>query len=119
MNRMPFGLVNSQSSYQRLMDSTLKNVDHTEPYTDDICVHSNTFEQHLKDVELTLRPSEESNVQRRMEKCYFAFTEVEFIGHIISKNGHSPTPRLVEKIRNVQEPKGKKELQRFLGMATF
>ena len=58
MNMMPFGLVNSQSSYQRLMDTTLRHVDHAEPYIDHICIHSSTFEQHLDDLESTWRALE-------------------------------------------------------------
>ena len=124
MNRMPFGLVNSQSSYERLMDTTLRHVDHAEPYIDDICIHSSTFEQHLIDLESTLQALEKANIQLRVEKCKFAFKNVEFIGHVISESGHSPTPNLLDKqvrikIRNVQTPRGKKELQRFLGLANL
>ena len=70
---MPFDLVNSQSSYQRLMDATLRHVDHAEPYIDDICVHSSTFEQHLNDLESTLQALEGANIQLRIEKCNFYF----------------------------------------------
>ena len=45
MNRMPFGLVNSQSSYQRLMDATFKEVNHVEPTSmifASILLHSNS-----------------------------------------------------------------------------
>ena len=41
-NRMSFGLINSGSTYQRLMDETLRDVNRADPYVDDICVHSNT-----------------------------------------------------------------------------
>ena len=47
------------------------------------------------------------------------FREIEFIGHVISHDGHHPTPRLLEKIRDVQSPKRKKDLQSFLGLANF
>ena len=102
-----------------LMDNTLKNVDRAEPYIDDICVHSPTFDQHLVDLESTFQALEKSSVQLRREKCFFGSHSIEFIGHIVSEGGHSPTPRLVEKIQSAPIPKGKKELQRFLGMANF
>ena len=119
MNIMPFGFVNSQSSYQRLMDTTFKNVKHAEPCIDDICVHSRTFEHHLEDLESVFQALGNANIQLRKEKCNFGFREVEFIGHVISHDGHHPTPRLLEKIRDVQPPKGKKDLQRFLSLANF
>ena len=119
MNRMLFGLVNSQSSYQRLMDATFKEVNHVEPYIDDICIHSATFEQHLEDVESVFQALEKANIQLRLEKCNFGYQEVEFLGHMISNEGHCPTPHLLEKVRNAQPPNGKKELQRFLGLCNF
>ena len=95
-NRMPFGLINSGSTYQRLMDETLKLVDRADPYVDDICVHSMDFEGHLSDLKATLEALRKANVQLRRDKCTFGYSEGEFVGHIISKEGHRPIPRLVE-----------------------
>ena len=51
-NRIPFGLVNSGSTYQRLMDETLRPVIHAHPYVEDICVHSAEFNINI----VTLNP---------------------------------------------------------------
>ena len=39
MNRMAFGLCNSQATYQRLMDDSLRGVENADSYIDDICIH--------------------------------------------------------------------------------
>ena len=50
MVRMPFGLCNSQATYQRLMDSTLEGIEAADPNVDDTCVHSPDFENHMRDL---------------------------------------------------------------------
>ena len=48
--RMPFGLVNASSTYQRLMDIILSNTNSAYPYIDDVFIYSKTWLQHLRDV---------------------------------------------------------------------
>ena len=42
---MPFGLCNSQATFQRLMDNNLEKVPRAESYVDDCCVFSRSFEE--------------------------------------------------------------------------
>ena len=119
MNRMPFGLVNSQSSYQRLMDETLKHLDRADPFVGDTCIHSERFEQHYTDLESTLKALKTANIQLRKDKCSFGYPSGKFLGHIVSSNGRSPLPRLVKKIHEAENPMNRKQVQRFLGLANF
>ena len=116
---MPFGLVNSGSTYQRLMDETLRDVKQADPYVDDICIHSHSFTKHISDLRRTFECLKRVNLQLRRDKCTFGYYKGEFLGHLVSKEGHCPSPRLVEKIRNAEKPKNKEELLRFLGLANF
>ena len=47
MKVVPFGLVNSQATFQRLMNTTLRGVKHAESYVDDCIIYSNNFEEHM------------------------------------------------------------------------
>ena len=76
---MPFGLVNSQATFQRLMDNTLQGLNRTESYIDDCIIYSCSFEEHLKD--LRADTSNFASVFRE---------EVEFLGHVVSKEGRRP-----------------------------
>ena len=119
INHMPFGLVNSQSSYQRLMDETLKHVDRADPFVDDTCIHSGNFEQHYADLEDTFKALKTASIQLRRDKCSFGYPGGEFLGHMLSPDGRSPLPRLVGKIREAEKPTNRKQVQRFLGLANF
>ena len=119
MNRMPFGLVNSQSSYQRLMDETMKHVEMADPFVDDTCIHSTDFKQHLADLQLTFEALSSAGIQLKREKCSFGYPSGEFLGHIVTETGHRPAERLVSKIEQAQVPVNKKQLQKFFGLANF
>ena len=45
---MPFGMKNSQATFQRLMNMCLKNLEGFEVYVDDIVIFSDTWEEDLK-----------------------------------------------------------------------
>ena len=52
-------------------------------------------------------------------KCHFNRTSVRYLGHLLTGDGFSIDPERVKIIREVEPPKTKKELQRFLGMVNF
>ena len=113
-NRMPFGLVNSGSTYQRLKDETLKP-----PYVNDICVHLAEFNINIADLKSALEAFSKANVQLRRDKCSFGYREGEFVGRMITAEGHYPTPRLVEKIKTAERTRTNKELLRFMGLVNY
>ena len=47
MKVMPFGLVNAQATFQRLMDTVLRGLNNTESYIDDCIIYSCSFKQHM------------------------------------------------------------------------
>ena len=52
---MPFGMINSGATFQRLMDQTLESVERGEGYKDDILVYSKTLEEHIRDLRQTFQ----------------------------------------------------------------
>ena len=71
------------------------------------------------DLRRTLEAYREVGVQLRRDKCRFGYQEGEFVGHIISADGHRPAPATVTRISEAPQPKCRRELQRFLGMANY
>ena len=87
---MPFGLCNAPSSYQRVIDTVLKNAPHSLPYIDDTLTFSISFKDHLEHLREVLNCYREANLQLRRDRCYFGYTEIEFLGHTLSSLGYRP-----------------------------
>ena len=90
MTVMPFGLVNFQATFQRMMDCTLKGLKHTESYIDDCIIYSQTFEQHLVDLQEVLERMKQANIHIKYRKCQLGDDKVEFLGHSVSEEGRRP-----------------------------
>ena len=117
--RFPQGLRTSPNSFQLLMDKILHNLTFTCVlcYLDDICIFSETFEQHISDLHEVLSRLQTAGLKLKAKpKCKFAFPECVFLGHSISKAGISPPSDRIELLKDYPVPKNRKELQRALGM---
>ena len=119
MLRMPFGLKNSQSTQQRLMDNTLRNVPNTDAYVDNILTHSVMFNDHLSHLGKCLTELGINNLSLRLDKCDFAKPKVEQFGFVISPYGFKPSYENVKKIQDYPRPKCSKEVRQFLGLANY
>jgi hypothetical protein len=73
-NRLPFGLSNSPSSFQRLMDIVLKNLVGTECCVsiDDNVIYSKSAQEHALRMENVLQRLDKANLQLQPGKCVCA-----------------------------------------------
>lgn len=119
--RMPFGLCNAPATFQRMMNKALGNLVYTKVlvYIDDIIIYSDTFEQHLKDIEEVFRKLKEANIKLSRSKCYFCQDEVEFLGYRVGQMGVKTVQSKIEKIQNYPIPKDVTQLRGFLGLAGY
>ncbi len=118
---MPFGLSNAGATFQRTMELALAGLqwNHCLPYLDDIIIYSETFDQHLNDIESVLQRFGKHKFKIKLKKCHFCQKQIKFLGHIVSAEGIRPDP---DKIRVVQDyilPKSVKEVKQFLGLASY
>ena len=111
---MPFGLCNAQATYQRAIDSALREANDSLPYIDDTLTYSRSFAEHLKHLRVVLESYRSAKMQLRLDKCKFAFHETEFLGHLLSRGGYQPLPSLVAKIRDQPRPQSS-----FLGLIYY
>ena len=119
--RMPFGLKNAPAIYQRMMDQILGDYkgDFADVLLDDILIYSDTYEEHLKHIQLVLARLKEHNVALRFDKCQFACSELYYLGHVINQDGKQADPDKIAAISKLAPPKTKKEVRSFLGMAGY
>ena len=120
-NVMPFGLCNAPGTFQRLMNYVLQDFlgKFVAVYLDDIIIYSRTFEQHIDHIRQIFGALRKATLKIKIKKAYFCFPNIAFLGHIVGRNGISPDPAKVEKIRNFPEPTNLKELRGALGLFSY
>ena len=118
-NRMPFGLCNAGATFQRAMEKLLINLDFAGAYIDDIMVHSTTMEQHLIHLREVFSRLRASKLKAKISKCQFATKTAKFLGFIVSNGGISVDTEKVESVKTFPIPRGKKEVKRFIGFASY
>lgn len=119
--KLPFGLKNAPSTFERLMDFVLAGLKEESilVYMDDILIASSTIEEHLEKLEMVFKRLRQYNLKLKPSKCQFLKTSVTYLGYLFDQGGVRPDPKNVEAILNFPTPKDIKGVQSFLGMVNF
>ena len=88
-------------------------------YLDDIIVLGKTFDDHLLNLAAVFHRLREAGLKVKPSKCAFLKSEVCYLGHIISRNGVAADPQKIEKVANWPAPTMTREIQQFLGFASY
>ncbi len=116
---MPFGLMNSQATLQRMMDIILLNVANVRCYIEDVVVFWKNTEEHARYLENVFAILKNNGLRLRIKKCSFMQPSVELLGHIVDKNSVHVDEQKLEKVRDAIQPATRKECQSFLGLASY
>lgn len=117
--RMPFGLRNAAQTFQRFMDQVLRGLNFVFVYIDDVLVASTSLEQHKHHLELIFDRFQSFGITINPEKCVFASSHLDFLGHRIDSHGIRPLPDKATAILDYPLPQSTKSLRRFLGMVNY
>ena len=119
--RMPFGLSNAGSSFCHLMEQCLGDQQFVTLllYLDDICIFAPTIDEMLDRIQLVFNRLKSFNLKIKPKKCQIFSTSVLFLGHVLSAEGISANPEKVDKVKTWPVPKNIKEVQSFLGLASY
>ena len=120
-NRMPFGLCNAPSTFQRLMQRLFgdQQCQSLLLYLDDIVVYSTSVAQHVQRLEVVLDRLQREGLKVKLSKCAFFQREVRYLGHIISNHGVATDPAKIEAVEQWPRPLQVSELRSFLGFASY
>ena len=118
---MPFWLSNSGSSFCHLMEMCLGDQQFVTLllYLDNSCIFATSIDKMLDCIELVFKWSEEFNLKIKPAKCHFFQHSIISLGHVLSAEGISANPKKVEKVKNWPVPTNPKELQSYLGLASY
>ncbi|XP_041026999.1 uncharacterized protein LOC121267215 [Juglans microcarpa x Juglans regia] len=116
---MPFGLTNAPSTFQALMNDVFKPFlrKFVIVFFDDILVYSKDLAAHLTHLATVLGVLKQNQLYAKKSKCHFACQEIEYLGHLISKEGVKADPRKLE--ANWPVPRTLKALRDFLGLTGY
>ncbi|MBW0524040.1 hypothetical protein O181_063755 [Austropuccinia psidii MF-1] len=120
--RMPFGVKNAPSYYQRMMN-TIFPEELSEGlliiYIDDIIVYSETWDSHLARLERVLKKIVQVNMKISLKKCHFAYSELKSLGHVVSGLSLGIDKNKVAAVLLKPMPQTNKEMQSFLGFSGY
>ena len=118
---MPFGLCNAPALFQCLMDLVLTGLQWSRclVYRDDIAILGHSFDEHIRNLGTVFKRLREAGLRLKSSKCAFFRSEVQYLGHIISREGVATDPAKVAKVATWPVPTSKREVQQFLGFANY
>lgn len=119
--RMPFGLHNAPSTWQRFIDRVLGHdlEQNISVYLDDIIVSTSTFAKHIEVLEVVFRRLRDAGLTINRDKCKFCKSELKYLGHIVTSAGLMVDPEKVEAVVRIPTPKTVSEVRRVVGLASW
>ena len=117
--RMPFGLKNASSTFQRFMDEVLSECDFAEAYIDDVFIFSDTWEEHVQHIDKVFSCLAKHHVKLKLAKCVFGAAEVKCLGHVVGAGTIRPDPDNVSAILNLPVPRDVASLRSVLSAASY
>ncbi|RDY13901.1 Retrovirus-related Pol polyprotein from transposon 17.6, partial [Mucuna pruriens] len=112
--RMPFGLCNAPSTFQRCMTSIFSDLlqDCMKVFMDDFTVYADSFEACLSNLSKVLKRCIDTNLVLNFEKCHFMVAEGIVLGHLVDKSK-------IDVITSLPNPAFMLEVRSFLGHVGF
>ena len=101
------------------MFSILAECEGTVNFLDDVVIHGRDMEEHDQRLNNVLARFAKHNPTLNRERCIFAASAVDFLGHKIAAAGVETKRDNVEAIRKLDAPENTKQLASFLGTTNF
>ncbi|CAH2229081.1 jg21182 [Pararge aegeria aegeria] len=120
-NRMPFGLVNAPSVFQRTINKILleAKIKYALVYMDDILIPSKDVTEGLKRLEEVLELLKRGGLTLKLSKCHFFLETIDFLGYEVNSDGIRPGTRKTEAVAKFPKPSNQHEVRQFLGLSGY
>lgn len=114
-----FGISCAPELFQKVMESVVAGLEGVVVYLDDVLVSGRTQAEHDKRLHLLLNRMKEYGILLNEDKCVINVSQIEFLGHELTKTGIRPTESRISAIKSFREPRNVSELRSFLGLITY
>lgn len=118
---LSFGLTNAPATFQGVMNKIFERYlgKFVLVYLDDILVFSKNQEEHLEHLRKVFDILRKNKLYAKLTKCHFAKEELEYLGHVVGKDGIKVDPRKIETVAKWARPKDVSQLRSFLGLCNY
>ncbi|KAJ9565812.1 LOW QUALITY PROTEIN: hypothetical protein OSB04_001778 [Centaurea solstitialis] len=118
---MPFGLTNAPAVFMDLMNRVCRPMldKSVIVFIDDILIYSKTKEDHVVYLIEVLETLRRERLYAKFSKCDFWLQEVQFLGHLVNREGIKVDPTKIEAVMKWEVPKTPTEIRSFLGLAGY
>eukprot|EP00253_Pinus_taeda_P032583 PITA_32583 len=118
---LPFGLTNAPATFMCLMNSIFHQyLDRfVLIFIDDILVYSRTMEEHQEHLRKVLQTLWEHQLYAKFSKCDFFKEEIQYLGHVITKEGIAVDPEKIKAIMDWPILKDVADVRSFMGLAGY
>jgi hypothetical protein len=118
---MPFGLTNAPAAFMDLMNRVCRPMLDRSVivFIDDILIYSKTKEDHVEHLREVLKTLRKEQLYAKFSKCDFWLEEVQFLGHLVNREGIKVDPAKVDAVMKWETPKTPTEIRSFLGLAGY
>ena len=117
--KMPFGMVNSGATFNRMMRKLLSGCTFVDNYVDDMIGHTTTWEEHLTMLRELFRRIAAAKLTIKPSKCFIGFNNIGFTGHMVGNGVVQMEEEKLVKIKQAEVPKTKRQVRAFLGLAGY
>ncbi|KAI3715043.1 hypothetical protein L6452_22009 [Arctium lappa] len=118
---MSFGLTNAPAMFMDLMNRVCRPfLDKSViVFIDDILIYSKDESDHARHLRNVLEVLRKEKLYAKFSKCEFWLKEVQFVGHVVTKDGVKVDPAKIEVMMNWEPPKRPSKIRSFLGLAGY
>ena len=118
---MPFGLTNAPATFCMLMNQVFHEYldQFVVVYLDDIVIYNTTLEEHKVHLKLVFDKLRQNQLYVKKEKCVFAQTCINFLGHVISCGQIGMDSDKIKTIKEWKIPTSISDVRSFLGLANY
>ena len=119
--RMPFGLCNAPSTFQRAMNLVLRGLTWKSAlaFLDDVMILGKTFEEHLENLREVLSRFRTYNLKLKPKKCSFFKKKVKFLGRVVGEDTVEVDPESISAVKDWPTPKCTRDVESFLGFINY
>ena len=118
---VPFGLTGAPATFMKWMQQLFHHLldKSVVVFLDDILIYSKTEEEHQEHLRQVLEILKKNGLYAKAPKCQLFKRSVNFLGHVLDERGLSMERDKVRAIQEWPQPKNRKEILSFLGLAGY